>query len=91
MVILEVRNLNQSVAMPVMMDGLLKNDFKKLLVKTYPRDYFDLLVPTEKYARMEEVFTEEASVSSIATEQNKERSPTWEGRTYQRSQCPFQK
>ena len=63
---LEVRNLDQLIAMAAMMDGLLKNDLKKLLIKTYPRDFLDMLVHIEKYAHTEEAFAEETLANSMA-------------------------
>ena len=41
---LEVHDLDHSIAMSAMMDGLLKDDLKKSLTKTYPRDFSDMLV-----------------------------------------------
>ncbi|XP_073109291.1 uncharacterized protein [Elaeis guineensis] len=52
--------------MAAMMGDLLKNDLKKLLTKTYPSDFSDMLVCAEKYARMKEAFVEETHASSIA-------------------------
>ena len=52
--------------MVVMMDGLLKNDLKKSLIKIYLRDFSDMLAYAEKYACMEEIFVEEIPVSSVA-------------------------
>ena len=40
---LKIQNLNQSTMMAAMMSSLLKNDLKKSLVKTYPRDLSDML------------------------------------------------
>ena len=51
MATLEVYDLDQSTAMAVMMDGLLKNDLKKLLTKTYPWNFSDMLAYAKRYAR----------------------------------------
>ena len=83
MAILEVRDLYQSIMISTMMGKFLKNDFKKSLMKTYLRDYPDILVWAEKYAHMEEVFTEnDVLASSVAAGgQNKEHSLRQEERT----------
>ena len=47
MATLEVCNLDQSVVMSVMMDGLLKNDLKKSLMKAFARDYPNMLTRAE--------------------------------------------
>ena len=53
---LEVRNLDQSVAMAALKGGLQKNDLLYSLEKKYPRDFADLLARAEGYARAEEAF-----------------------------------
>ncbi|KAG1365253.1 putative Retrotransposon gag protein [Cocos nucifera] len=53
---LEVRNLDQSVAMAALKGGLQKNDLLFSLEKRYPRDFADLLARAERYARAEEAF-----------------------------------
>ena len=53
---LEVRNLDQSVAMAALKGGLQKNDLLFFLEKKYPRDFVDLLARAEGYARAEEAF-----------------------------------
>ena len=76
-VILEICDLNQSTMMAMMMDGLLKNDLKRSLIKTYLRDFLDMLAHAEKYARMEEAFADDLPASSIAAGSTKECSPKW--------------
>ena len=70
--ILEVQNLDQSIIMAAMMSDLLKNDLKKLLVKTYPRDLPDMLVHVKKYVCIEEAFTDETLASSATVGPSKE-------------------
>ena len=53
---LEVRNLDQSVAMAALKDGLQKNDLSFFLEKKYLRDFTDLLAWAEGYAQAEEAF-----------------------------------
>ena len=53
---LEVRNLDQSVAMAALKGGLQKNDLLFSLEKKYPRNFADLLARAEGYARAEEPF-----------------------------------
>ena len=53
---LEVRNLDQSVAMAALKGGFQKNDLLFSLKKKYPRDFADLLARAEGYARAEEAF-----------------------------------
>ena len=53
---LEVRNLDQSVAMAALKGGLQENDLLFSLEKKYPRDFADLLARAEGYARAEEAF-----------------------------------
>ena len=53
---LEVRNLDQSVAMAALKGGLQKNDLLFSLEKKYPRDFADMLARAESYARAEEAF-----------------------------------
>ena len=62
--ILKVQNLYESIAMAAMMSGLLKNDLKKSLIKTYPRTLLNMLIRAEKYAHMEEAFTGDTPVGS---------------------------
>ena len=69
--ILAVHNLDQSTAMTVMMDGLLKNNLKKSSIKTYLRNFLDMLVRIEKYAHVEEAFTEDTPTNSTVVGQNK--------------------
>ena len=73
---MEVSNLGQSIMMFVMMSGLLKNNLKRSLVKTYPRDCPDMLVRVERYARIKGVFTEDETPASsiIGEKQNKKCS-----------------
>ena len=54
--ILKVCDLDQSVVISTMISGLLKNDLKRSLVKTYPQNYPNMLIRVEKYAYMEEIF-----------------------------------
>ena len=54
--VLEVRNLDQSIAMAALKGGLQKNDLLFSLEKKYPRDFVDLLARAEGYARAEEAF-----------------------------------
>ena len=61
--------------MAALMGGLLKNDLKKLLTKTYLRNFLHMLAHTNKYARTEEAFVEEISVSFGVAGQYKEHSP----------------
>ena len=53
---LEVRDLDQSVAMAALKGGLQKNNLLFSLEKKYPRDFADLLARAERYARAEEAF-----------------------------------
>ncbi|KAG1363562.1 hypothetical protein COCNU_11G003890 [Cocos nucifera] len=53
---LEVRNLDQSVAMAALKGGLQKNDLLFSLEKKYPRNFADMLARAESYARAEEAF-----------------------------------
>ena len=54
--VLEVRNLDQSVAMATLKGGLQKNDLLFSLKKKYPRNFADMLAWVEGYARAEEAF-----------------------------------
>ncbi|XP_014679194.1 PREDICTED: uncharacterized protein LOC106819047 [Priapulus caudatus] len=54
--VLEVWNLDQSVAMAALKGGLQKNDLLFSLEKKYPRDFADLLARAEGYVRAEEAF-----------------------------------
>ena len=74
-VTLEIQNLEQSTMMAIMMSGLLKNNLKKLLIKTYPQNFLDMLACAEKYVRMEEAFAEDTPAGSAAVRPNKERHP----------------
>ena len=47
---LEVRNLDQSIAMAALKGGLQKNDLLFSLEKKYPRNFADLLAQAEGYA-----------------------------------------
>ena len=58
-----------------MMSSLLKNDLKKLFIKTYPWDLLNILARAEKYARMKEVFTDDTPVGSAAVGSSKEYHP----------------
>ncbi|XP_073105175.1 uncharacterized protein [Elaeis guineensis] len=51
--------------MAVMMGGLLKNDLKKSLTKTYLRNFSNMLANAEKYACTEEAFAEETPANSV--------------------------
>ena len=53
---LEVRNLDQSIAIAALKGGLQKNDLLFSLEKKYPRNFADLLARVEGYARVEEAF-----------------------------------
>ena len=53
---LEVRNLDQSVAMAALKSGLQKNDLLFSQEKKYPKDFTDLLARVEGYVRVEEAF-----------------------------------
>ena len=53
---LEVRNLDQSVAMATLKGGLQKNNLFYSLEKKYPKDFVDLPARAEGYARAEEAF-----------------------------------
>ena len=53
---LEVNNLDQSIAMVVLKEGLLKNDLLFFLEKKYPRDFTNMLAQAEGYARAEKAF-----------------------------------
>ena len=55
-IVLEVQNLDQSVAMAALKGGLQKNDLLFSLKKKYPRDFADRLARAEGYARAEEAF-----------------------------------
>lgn len=56
MATLKVYDLAQSITMTALMNVLWKNDLKKLLIKTYPRDFTDMLNWVKKYAHMEDAF-----------------------------------
>lgn len=49
---LEIRHLDQSIAMSALAKGLQKNDLKNSLSKTYPKNFAGMLARAEKYARM---------------------------------------
>ncbi|EHA8590342.1 hypothetical protein COCNU_scaffold017266G000020 [Cocos nucifera] len=53
---LEVRDLDQSIAMAALKGGIQKNNLLFSLEKRYPRNFADLLARAEKYARAEEAF-----------------------------------
>ncbi|KAG1326718.1 putative Retrotransposon gag protein [Cocos nucifera] len=53
---LEVRDLDQSVAMAALKSGLQKNDLLFSLEKKHPRDFADMLARAESYVRAEEAF-----------------------------------
>ena len=53
---LEVRDLNQSIAMAALKGGLRKNDLMFSLKKKYPRNFADLLARNERYVNVEEAF-----------------------------------
>ena len=72
---LEVQNLDQSTAIAIMMSGLLKNDLKKLLVKTYPQNLSNMLARVKKYARIEKTFTDETPIDLATVEPSKEHHP----------------
>ena len=91
MITLEVRDLDQLTTMVMIMDGLLKNNLKKLLIKTYLQNFLDMLAHAKKYAHTEEAFAEETPISSVAIGQNKECSPRGEERNPQHSQSPSQR
>nr|XP_010917693.1 RING-H2 finger protein ATL81-like [Elaeis guineensis] len=78
--ILEVRVLDLSITMSMMMDELLKNDLKKSLIKIYPRDYPDMLVRAEKHAHTEEIFTEDGTPIRSVVVGGKIRSASQGGR-----------
>ena len=72
--VLEVRNLDQSVAMVTLKSGLQKNDLLFFLKKKYPRAFADLLAWAEGYARAEEAFKlkdEEVVMERQAGDSNK--------------------
>ena len=75
---LEVRDLDHSIAMFVLKGGLLMDDFKKLLLKIFSRDFSKILARTEKYIRLKDSLMEE-TIRIIPTvgnqEQNGARSP----------------
>ena len=75
--------------MAAMMGGLLKNDLKKLLIKTYPQDFSDMLACAEKYACMEEAFADDPPASFIVTGSNKKHFPRQKKRIHQGSRFPF--
>ena len=72
---LEVQNLDQSIVIVTMMSGLLKDDLKSLLINTSPQDLLDMLIRTEKYARMEEAFADDTPIGLAAVRTNKEYHP----------------
>ena len=72
--ILEVRNLDQSVVITVLMDGLLKNDLKRLLIKSFPQDYARMLDRAIKYSNLEEAFANDIPTNSAVARSNKECS-----------------
>lgn len=59
MATLEIHDLDQSIMMSILMSGLQKNDLNKSLIKTYPRDFIEMLAWAEKYAWMEDIFMQE--------------------------------
>uniref|UniRef100_A0A6I9QMS4 Uncharacterized protein LOC105037092 n=1 Tax=Elaeis guineensis var. tenera TaxID=51953 RepID=A0A6I9QMS4_ELAGV len=72
-------------SMAAMMSDLLKNDLKKSLVKTYPRDLPDMLVRVEKYVRMKEAFADDTTADSTVAGSSKEHHPRCEEKSHQRS------
>ena len=80
--------MDQSIVIAAMMSDLLKNNVKKLLIKTYPQDLSDMLVCAEKYARMEETLADDTHIDLAATEPSKERHPRWEEKRCQHLQSP---
>ena len=59
-----MRDLDQSVAMSVLMNRLQKNDLKKSLVKIYLHNYAGMLSRIEKHTRTEDMFVSEVNNSS---------------------------
>ena len=55
-VALEVRNLDQSIAMAALKGSLQKNDLLSFLKRKYPKNFADMPARAEGYARTEEVF-----------------------------------
>ncbi|XP_010906743.1 uncharacterized protein [Elaeis guineensis] len=85
-VILEVRNLDQSITMAVLKDGLLKNDLYYSLEKTYARDFADMLARVEKYARTDEAFEGDPQV--ILVEEKREERLECPPRSQQHPHSP---
>ena len=85
---LEVQNLDQSTMMATMMSGLLKNDLKKSLIKTYPWDLLDMLAYAEKYVRMEEAFIDDTPTSLAVLGSSKGHHPRQEEKRCQCSWSP---
>lgn len=59
MVTLEVHNLDKSITLSALINGLQKNDLKKSLIKTYPQDFANILAQAEKYTWIENTFIQE--------------------------------
>ena len=64
-IVLEVRNLDQSIAMAALKGGLQKNGLRYPLKKTYLKDFVDMLARAEKYARADEAFEGEPPMIPI--------------------------
>lgn len=75
MATLEVCNLDWLVAMSVLMSSLQKNDFKRLLIKTYPRDFMNMLAWAKKCVRIEDTFMQKEPPPLLYREVVREYKP----------------
>lgn len=84
---LKVRNLDQSIAMLALMNGLQKNDFKKLLTKIYPKDLTRMLARAKMYVQIEEAFMpkEAPSISTMGGGKKKQDDRKFSPRHEERS------
>ena len=74
MAILKVHDLDQLIAMSVFMAGLQKNDLKRSLVKSNPKDFNGMLEKVRKYTNLEEAFAEAPPPPSMVIKRGRVRS-----------------
>ena len=72
-VVLEVRDLDQSVAMAALKGGLLRNGLRYSVEKTYPQDIVDMLAWMEKYVRADKAFENESPEDMVTKEKKEEK------------------
>lgn len=64
MVTLEVHDLDQSITIFALISRLQKNDMKKSEIKTYLRDFTNMLSWAKKHIRTEDAFTQDVPTTS---------------------------